>query len=168
MEVVEFSAGLPPAGARPAPPLIMRPEPGVIAATQEALRLGSAGRREAIVLWAGRPLKGSSVSISHLILPRFESSARHLVLPQRERIAVADYLRRERLLAFADLHTHPFEAFLSDADRARPFSSRDGFFAVVIPNFGAGRPGEGWRFYTATRGDWNEVRAMEAVDGWAV
>jgi hypothetical protein len=168
MEVVEFGTGLPPAGTRPAPPLLMRPEPGVVPATQEALRLGSDGRCEAAVLWAGRPLEGSAVSISHLILPRFESSARHLVLPQSERILVAEYLRRERLLAFADLHTHPFEAFLSDADRARPFSARDGFFAVVIPDFGAERPGAGWRFYRATSGAWDEVPASEAVDGWSI
>jgi hypothetical protein len=31
MEVVEFGSGSAPAGTRPAPPLFMRPEPGVVA-----------------------------------------------------------------------------------------------------------------------------------------
>jgi hypothetical protein len=166
MEVQRFAVALPGPAPRPARPVRMRLEPGVLSATQRALRAASANRREAIVLWAGRPLAGSTVLISHLLCPLFESGPRHLVLPQAERAVIADYLRRERLLAFADLHTHPFEAFLSAADRARPFSSRDGFFAAVIPNFANQRARAGWRFYCAQRGYWQEVQGKEAVDGW--
>ncbi len=80
--------------------------------------------------------------------------------------AIAEYLRSERLLAFGDLHTHPGRAFLSDADRNRPFSQRDGFLAVVIPDFAAGAPGVGWRFYEVRSGIWDEIAPQESIDGW--
>jgi proteasome lid subunit RPN8/RPN11 len=144
----------------------MHLRPGLAEATQDALRIGSAGRRESIVIWAGRPLSATSVDVTHLVLPVFESSARHLVIPQPERAILAEYLRDERLLAFADLHTHPEDAFLSEADKARPFSARDGFFAVVVPDFARHPPGQGWRFYTARAGSWSEVPGRKAVDGW--
>lgn len=166
MKSLCFAQELPAPAPRPPAPVVMRPAPGVVEGTQRALCAGSQGRREALVLWAGRPMSASTVLISHVLLPLFESGPRHLVVPQAERLVVAQYLRRERLLAFADLHTHPFEAFLSVADEAAPYSSRDGFLAIVIPSFGTEPPGRGWRFYQVTAGLWNEVPSHEVVDGW--
>jgi len=118
------------------------------------------------VLWAGRPADSKSAIVSHLILPAFVSSHDFLTIPKEERVAIAEYLRSERLLAFGDLHTHPGRAFLSDADRNRPFSQRDGFLAVVIPDFAAGAPGVGWRFYEVRSGIWDEIAPQESIDGW--
>jgi hypothetical protein len=75
-------------------------------------------------------------------------------------------LRREKLLAFADLHTHPRKAFLSAADQARPFSSRPGFYSVVIPNFASGTPGCGWRAYQAVDGTWKEISCRDQFAPW--
>ena len=65
---------------------------------------------------------------------------------------MADWVRAEQLLIFSDLHTHPGRAFLSAADMAAPFSTRDGFYAAVVPNFAQGEPLEGWRMYEAAAG----------------
>ena len=169
MEVQTFGVGvLPNPAPRPPAPVRLRPAPGLIAATQTALRAGSDGRREAIVLWAGRTDGASAAVLSHLILPRFTSRRNFLTIPQDERATVAAYLRAQRLLAFADLHTHPRRAFLSDADIAAPFSIRDGFYAVVVPDFATRVPAAGWRFYEVRRRSWAEINPMERIDGWTL
>lgn len=166
MNVQILSRELPAAGPRPSAPVRLRPVTGMVAATQDALRLGSDGRREAIVLWAGRAGRDGVAVISHLLMPRFVSRRDFLTIPQDERVELARYLRAEGLLAFADLHTHPRQAFLSDADIARPFSVRDGFYAAVIPDFAVRAPGEGWRFYEAQARIWTEIDPKERIDGW--
>jgi proteasome lid subunit RPN8/RPN11 len=164
MRVLAFDVELPAPSSRPDAPVRLRLAPGVLAATQQALHVGSAGVREAIVLWAGRSAGEHAAVVSHLILPVFHSRRNFLTIPQAERLEVAAYLRAEELLVFADLHTHPEEAFLSSADEARPFSRKDGFYAVVIPDFAAGHPGAGWRFFQSRSGRWSEVAPTEVLD----
>lgn len=168
MRVQAFANGEPAAAGRPDPPVRLRLAPGLLEATQTALRDGSAGVRESTVLWAGRPADDSTATVSHLLMPRFVSRRDFLTIPKEERIKVATYLRAEGLLAFGDLHTHPAQAFLSEPDRDRPFSQRDGFYAIVIPDFGVRSAGAGWRFYEARSGTWHEVEPRSRVDGWAV
>jgi hypothetical protein len=163
MRVRQFTNQLPSPGRRPDPPVPLDLALGVLEATQTSLVIGSDGRREAICLWAGRPSADGRALISHLIEPYFVSTDVFLTVPPEERRRVAEYLRSERLLMFADIHTHPRRAFLSPLDRARPFSVRDGLYAGVVPNFGAGRPGEGWRLFEVTSGDWREVDFAERV-----
>jgi hypothetical protein len=165
MRVQQFINVLPDPGRRPAPPVVLDLAPGVLSATQESLRVRSDGRREAICLWAGRPRPDGRALISHLIEPYFESTDIFLTVPPDERKLVAAYLRSERLLMFADIHTHPRRAFLSDLDRARPFSVRDGLYAAVVPVFATGDLREGWRLYEVMNGEWNEVDLGERVHG---
>ena len=166
MDVRVFADPLPAAGERPQPPVQLHLAEGLLKATQAALRDASSGTRESTVLWAGRPIDDSTALVSHLLLPIFRSRRDFLTIPKEERIKVAAYLRREGLLAFGDLHTHPSRAFLSDPDRDRPFSQRDGFYAIVIPDFGTRAEGVGWRFYQARAGDWHEVEPARRIDGW--
>jgi proteasome lid subunit RPN8/RPN11 len=168
VEVRVFTDAPSDAGERPAPPVHLRLAEGLLDATQTALRDGGHGVRESTVLWAGRPIDKATALISHLLLPDFVSYSDFLTIPKEERVVVADFLRHEGLLAFADLHTHPRRAFLSEPDRDRPFSQRDGFYAVVIPDFGSRREGDGWRFYEVRSGDWQEVDPRERVDAWPV
>lgn len=132
-----------------------------MAATQSELRVRSDGRREAIVLWAGRPIRDGHALISHLLLPSFLSSRDRLTIPREERHRLAAWLLEQQLVIFSDLHTHPRQAFLSEADVAAPFSTRDGFYATVIPDFAAGPPGAGWRAYQAMAGRWREISIPE-------
>lgn len=165
MRVLQFIGAMPHPGRRPSPPVGLELAPGVLAATQESLRVRSDRRREAICLWAGRPASDGKALISHLIEPYFESTDVFLTVPPEERKLVAAYLRSERLLMFADIHTHARRAFLSELDRARPFSVRDGLYAGVVPLFATGRPGDGWRLYEVMDGDWREVDLAERVHG---
>jgi len=82
-----------------------------------------------------------------------------------ERLAALEFVRREGLLIFADLHTHPGAAFLSEADRARPFGSKEGFYAIVVPEFAAAAAPEGWAMYEARAGEWFPVDVSERIAG---
>jgi hypothetical protein len=157
MEARVFMSSLPAPRPRPLGPIALLVAGGVLAATQDELRRLSDGRREALVLWAGRALDDTHAVISHLLLPESASRRDHLTVPPAERHRLADWVRAEQLLIFSDLHTHPREAFLSAADIAAPFSTRDGFYATVIPRFAMDAPGEGWRMYEARGGGWSEV-----------
>lgn len=157
MQTRAFTSALPAPGRRPDAPVELLVAPGLIAATQDELRERSDRRREALVLWAGRPTPDGRALVSHLLLPEFVSRRDHLTLPPAERHTVAAWIRAEQLLIFSDLHTHPARAFLSRADVAAPFSTRDGFYATVVPNFAQDPLMKDWRMYEATGGSWQEV-----------
>jgi len=155
---------LPGPRSRPEPPVRLQLAPGLMAVTQTELRARSDGRREAIVLWAGRPTPDGRAVVSHLLLPRFVSSRERLTIPRDERHRLAAWVLEQQLLIFSDLHTHPEQAFLSEADVAAPFSTRDGFYATVIPRFAVGTPGADWRAYEALAGHWQEISIEERFD----
>jgi len=165
IRVLSYAATLPKPGPRPAPPVRMELANGVLGGTQEALRTASAGRREALVLWAGRPVGGGAL-ITHVIAPEFDSGYDYLDVTGAVRAEVAAVLRRERLLVFADLHTHPHQAFLSVADQISPYSTLTGFHAIVIPDFATGAPGVGWRLYTYTGSVWKEQDCVRCISSW--
>lgn len=165
IRVLSYAAALPEPGPRPAPPVRMEVAEGVLVGTQEALRTGSAGSREALVLWAGRPVKDGAL-ITHVIAPEFDSGYDYLDVTGAVRAEVAAVLRRERLLVFADLHTHPHQAFLSSADQISPYSNLRGFHAIVIPDFATGAPGAGWRLYTYTGSVWKEQDCARCISSW--
>jgi hypothetical protein len=163
MNVHRLPAVLPSPAARPAPPIELQIDSSTIQLTQAILRQGSMGEKESICLWAGRPADGQTAVISHVIEPKFESTANFLTVPSDERYLVTQYLRRERILLFADLHTHPTTAFLSFLDQDRPFSTRDGLYAFVVPDFANGKPGTGWRLFEIIDRRWREVAIDDRV-----
>jgi len=149
---------------RPEPPVCLQIASGAIETTHLALREGSANGDEVLVFWAGVPHGNHGAYITDLLIPTCQASCNLLVVPQHERVAVLDYVRSNQLLVFADIHTHPREAFLSEADRARPFSTRAGFYAIVVPEFATGEPTSGWRAFEAVSDDWNEVSLGERLE----
>lgn len=46
--------------------------------------------------------------------------------------------RAEKLSVIADVHTHPGEAFQSEADRQNPMIAQAGHVAVIVPRFASG------------------------------
>ena len=163
MNSIALTANLPPPGLRPARPITLRLPTGAAERTQEELRIRSASVRESLVVWAGRPSGHGIVTVTHLLGLDCEAARERLVVPFPERIATLEFLRSNQVLAFADLHTHPEEAFLSRADRARPFGMRDGFYAIVVPDFAHASPFVGWAMYEVVARDWQEVSLSERI-----
>jgi hypothetical protein len=162
IQVRSFATQMPSPAPRPAPPVTLTLSSGLLDFTQRQLRSLSAGTREALVVWAGRVHRGEAL-VTHVITPEACAHYDHLTVPSGTRAELATYLRREDLLMFADLHTHPTAAFLSRADRAKPLSIRPGFYAIVIPDFAVGPAGSGWRCYESTGTDWEEVNRNDRL-----
>lgn len=160
--IESLTTQLPGPGPRPAPPVALSISNAGLEFTRHQLRSLSAGTREAMVVWAGQPHAGGAL-VTHVITPEVQARYDHLTVPSASRAELAMYLRREGLLLFADLHTHPTEAFLSEADRARPLSARRGFYAIVVPDFAAEPAWAGWRCYEATDPGWQEVSCDERI-----
>lgn len=150
---------------RPDPPVNLKLPDRGLARTQDELRTVSDGVRESLVLWAGRPTPDNAAEITHVLSLNCPASELRLVVPLSERIAALEFVRRERILIFADLHTHPAAAFLSETDRARPFGSKDGFYAIVVPEFARGTATDGWAMYEARSGGWYSVDVSERIAG---
>lgn len=47
--------------------------------------------------------------------------------------------RAEKLSVIADVHTHPGEAYQSEADRQNPMIAQAGHVAVIVPRYASGR-----------------------------
>jgi hypothetical protein len=150
---------------RPAAPVHLNLPEGGFARTQEELRSLSDGVRESLVLWAGRPTGAGDAEVTHVLSLECPANDHGLVVPLDERLEALEFVRREELLIFADLHTHPAAAFLSEVDRARPFGSKDGFYAIVVPDFAIGDAPEGWAMYEARAGNWFPVDVPERITG---
>ena len=153
---------------RPTSPARLRLSPGIAEATAAALRAAASVTGEGLVLWAGRPDECGSTLVSHLIVPDIEADDDWLRVSTASRLEVLRTLREADLLVVADVHSHPRTAFLSDVDRRHPYSAREGHVAIVVPDFGSGAVGAGWRTYEATGGRWVERELAEVVDGWGV
>jgi len=162
IRIQSFAMLMPGPAPRPAPPVTLTLSSELLDFTQRQLRSLSAGTREALVVWAGRAHRGGAL-ITHVITPEVCAHYDHLTVPSGARAELATYLRREKLLLFADLHTHPTVAFLSPADRARPLSIRPGFYAIVVPEFAVGPAGSGWRCYESTGTNWEEVNCDDRL-----
>jgi hypothetical protein len=150
---------------RPSSPVQLRLPPGGLACTQAELRALSGGVREALVLWAGQVNPDGEAEVTDLLSLDCPATDLRLVVPLPERLEALEFVRKSGLLIFADLHTHPDTAFLSDADRARPFGSKAGFYAIVVPNFAVGDPLDGWAMYEANAGEWIAVNPHERIAG---
>lgn len=167
IHIQSYGESLPVLGPRPTAPAHLQLAGGVLAGTQELLRSLSEGNHESLVLWAGRPSARGAV-ITHVIAPEVEAGYDRLDLPSASRAEVALLLRRERLLVCSDLHTHPETAFLSIADQQRPFSTLPGFYAIVVPDFARGAPGDGWRMYMYDGTRWEEQDFAQRISPWPV
>jgi hypothetical protein len=164
IHIHQLASDIPPPAPRPSHPSLKLADTAMTL-TQDELRRLSDGQCEAFAIWAGRATDDFAF-ISHLVTFDCPADRDWVTVPSGERAELATALRRDRLLAFAELHTHPSSAFLSDVDRAHPFSSRPGFYAVVIPDFAAGEPGHGWRAYEPDADDWMEVACRDRFSPW--
>jgi hypothetical protein len=100
------------------------------------------GRRhaEGYLCWAGHPLNASSVEITSCIFPPdwkpADSSSGLVGTGMRRTFGMGQAVARRGELIFAQVHSHPYEAFHSYIDDERPISHRPGFISIVVPRFG--------------------------------
>lgn len=107
-------------------------------------RLSGSGRAasESLAYWSGTIRRGRVGAVRSAIFADeydgFASSPGHASVTLGAALRIGAEVHRRGEVLFAQIHTHPREAFHSRIDDARPISHRLGFFSLVIPRFGAG------------------------------
>lgn len=107
-------------------------------------RLGGSGKAasENVAYWSGTLCRGRIGTVKSAIFADdyagFSSSSGHASVTLGSALQMGADIHRRGEILFAQIHTHPREAFHSRTDDAHPISHRRGFFSLVVPWFGAG------------------------------
>jgi hypothetical protein len=107
----------------------------LLAASVRALREGSAGYREAVVLWQGRILDETTALITRLHVPYQRASRLHFDVPIEERLRLLDEVVAAGEFILVQLHTHPGRAYHSEVDDQLAIPRHTGALSIVVANF---------------------------------
>jgi hypothetical protein len=106
----------------------------VIVETIDHLRIAGHSERECIVLWLGRR-SADIVDILEVCRPEQTAWRDRFHIPPEEMEGLKVYLRQNRLIIAAQVHSHPAEAFHSFADDTGAVVRHVGALSFVIPWF---------------------------------
>jgi proteasome lid subunit RPN8/RPN11 len=131
---------------------------GAIEHTLELLLEYGARECECVVLWLGRRQPGA-IEVVEVYRPiqQVQSHMFHITTAGMD--ALRDRLRAGRLMVAAQVHTHPQEAFHSEADDRWSIVRHRGALSLVVPWF-AGRTAAD-RFFRDTK-----AYRLDASDEW--
>lgn len=114
----------------------LRCRSAVIGETIDHLRTTGRAEQECIVLWLGRrSAAGDTVDIQEVCRPRQIAQRDRFQIPPNEMAALKVYLRENRLIIAAQVHSHPADAFHSIADDTGAIVRHVGALSFVIPWF---------------------------------
>jgi hypothetical protein len=142
--------------------------PEVIAATLETLRAYGQKGFEGLVLWIGQ-VNGRSALVFQALVPDQESISSEdgvgyfvdgSTLFRLNRILASSGLR-----LIAQVHSHPTEAYHSEADDRYAIVTAEGGLSLVVPNFGWAPidPSE-WAVYRLSAGEWKYLERHQAEE----
>jgi hypothetical protein len=107
----------------------------LVEASIRELRAAGAALQERLVLWAGHP--DARAKVSTVIVPPQEADIDFFRVPPAGMRQVFDSLRQDRLAILAQVHSHPQEAFHSEADDDWAIVRHAGALSIVLPFFAA-------------------------------
>ena len=110
-------------------------------------------RQECLVLWLGQR-HSDSISVKSVLRPQQIAGCDFFRIPQQSMRSIMQRLKRDRLMIAAQIHTHPFEAFHSEADDRWAIVRHVGAVSLVLPYFAA----------TTTPEDFLEQAALFSLD----
>ena len=96
--------------------------------------LSAARATERVVLWLGQRL-ATHIAVSEVFAPIQEARADFFHIPRRGMEDLLEILRVRRLMVAAQVHTHPDEAFHSQADDRWAIVRHAGALSLVVPRF---------------------------------
>jgi hypothetical protein len=140
---------------------------GILESSVRALREGSSGRREWVILWQGKILDEVTAEITKIHVPRQDTGPLHFNVSIDERLHLLDAVTADGELILAQLHTHPREAFHSEVDDRLAIAKHTGAVSIVVANFGTRWTGD-FRETSVNRhlgaGRWRELKPHEVVE----
>lgn len=107
----------------------------VVDHTELVLRQAGVQGHEGFAIWAGT-LAGGHAHVATVVVPLATSGPGHGEISVETTGRVLNGLDERDLVPMAQLHTHPWRAFLSQTDAIRPVVAVPGFLSIVIPDFG--------------------------------
>jgi hypothetical protein len=107
----------------------------LLATSVRALREGSAGYRETVILWQGRVLDETTALVTRLHVPHQFASLLHFDVPIEERLRLLDEVSAAGEFILVQLHTHPRRAFHSDVDDRLAIPRHTGALSIVVADF---------------------------------
>lgn len=111
----------------------------VLLVTEDALRYAGGKKCEAFILWAGTIKNEIEFHITRAILPEQVCYKSHLGMGVQihsdELFRISKELYQKSELSIAQVHSHPGEAYHSEADDDIPLVTALGQFSLVIPFF---------------------------------
>jgi len=138
---------------------------GVIDSTMQALRDFGARSSEGLVLWLGYIETGRARVIKALVPHQKSLSSENGIgyfVTGETLFNLNRALAETGLRLIAQVHSHPEEAYHSDADDRYAIVTANGGFSLVVPNFGQAPPNPAsWAVYRLSEGDWTELAKEE-------
>lgn len=106
------------------------------ARTIDILRVGGARAEERVVLWLG-PMSATRepLPVTEVYEPDQITDIAYFKLPPESLRALMSHLRVARLKILAQVHSHPGEAFHSEADDEWAIVRHVGALSLVVPEF---------------------------------
>jgi len=106
----------------------------LVEATLNNLREAGRRRCECVVLWLGRRDQ-SAIAVAKAYRPLQAAKEDMFHISPAGMTALHDQLRRNRFMVAAQVHSHPFRAFHSEADDRWAIVRHEGALSLVVPNF---------------------------------
>lgn len=114
-----------------------------LAATQQLLRQRGEQDAEGYCVWVGD--LGEGIAIVRDVWPvSAAGDGAHARVAFEDVLALSDRVHDKSWSILAQVHSHPYAAFHSTIDDRNPISHQVGFLSIVVPNFAAGQPRDGW------------------------
>jgi sugar phosphate isomerase/epimerase len=134
--------------------------------------LKQVGQVECVVLWLAKK-QGGFLNIQTIYLPQQIADYDYFHIPQESMEELFAYLRQNRLMVAAQVHTHPGRAFHSPADDRWAIIRHVGGLSLVLPNFAATTSPETFIknaavFRLSENNQWKGIPANEIVQHYRV
>jgi proteasome lid subunit RPN8/RPN11 len=145
--------------------------PVVVDQTVAFLRADGMHERESVTLWLGKRL-GDHIDVTEALRPEQYASSHRFWIPEDAMDTLRSYLRQDRMMIAAQVHSHPADAFHSEADNAWAIIRHEGALSLVVPEFAAHTTATRFLetakvFRHTTSNEWLEVRQKE-VANWLI
>ena len=137
----------------------------VIEETIGNLRAFGSERLECLVLWLGK-IEGNKAFVVQALTPKQESISSEngvgYFVAGETLFLLNRALSETGLKLFAQVHSHPGEAYHSETDDEYAIVTADGGLSLVVPDFGAGACDPfSWAVYRLLNGQWEELSSTE-------
>lgn len=134
---------------------------------QEAGQKGT----ECVVLWLGRQ-EDTIIQVQQVYRPTQVARPKMFYIPLDSMNAIMSEISSKRLMIAAQVHSHPFGAFHSNADDAWAIVRHEGALSLVIPCFALNTSRENFMedaklFRLTPKNKWCEV-SREEIEQWLV